>query len=509
MSNDTSKSALPFHKSKQNALVGHMLTNEKFFLQCKDTIEPGWFADPNANQIFTVMRAFHTAIGRAWVSKDELTNCTAWMKLENKHRIRLVNVLDDFQALVQTFPLDALSKELTVWLHSRMYIVGMQESSELFNSQKFDEAYDIARRTVEDIDKITFDGNQSESFLNFNAEFKKAESILLGNTQFLCTTGLDIFDRALLPDASGKGAFQPGDTTLLLAPTNVGKTTTMITILLENLRRGKRILFLTHEGRPQDIKEKIWMNMMGMTRQQLFATYKSTDPVITQRFMLMAKGLETYLTYLPMNKAGLTVEEVERVIRRRQEMMVATSKDGRGYDLVVCDYPAKLSTVQASKGQLARRQIDDLVYNRFVQLALEYDFHVLSAIQTNRDGSKANKGRGDGRKRLVFMEDVSEAWGPMTTATNVISINRDDDAVANNTVTFLICKSRSSETGWAILCKSRYDIATTHSNTFGATMYRAGAAEHVNTNALLTKYNGKEVPNTALQFEESEDDSKH
>lgn len=500
MSNTNPKAGLPFNSRKQNAMVGHMLTNEKFFAQCKDAIQPEWFQDPFTNQIFGVMRAFQTTYGRAWVSRIELEESASWRSIDPKTRIPMANKLGDCQAEVANFPLDALSQELTVWLHARMYIEGMQQSSELFNSQKFEESYAVARKTIDTIDKITFDGNSGESFLNFESDFDKAQMLMTGQGHNLCTTGLAVLDRCLLPDADGKGALQPGDVTLLLAPTNIGKTTTMITMLLANVRRGKRVLFITHEGRPQDIKEKLWMNTMGLTRKELFASYK--DPNFLPRFKVAAAGLEKYVTYIPMNEAGLTVEKVERVIRRRQELMVANSPDGRGYDLVVIDYPAKLTTVLAQKGQLARRQIDDIVYNRFVQLALEYEFHVISAIQTNREGSKVNKKRNDGGSRLLGMEDVSEAWGPMTTATNVISINRDDGAMAANTLTFLVCKSRSSETGWAIICRTRYDLARTHSDTQGATIYRSASAEHVNADLLLNQYNGKEVPLMELQIKD-------
>jgi hypothetical protein len=93
-----------------------------------------------------------------------------------------------------------------------------------------------------------------------------------------------------------------------------------------------------------------------------------------------------------------------------------------------------------------------VVYNYFSQIALEHNCHVLTAIQTNREGSKVNRKVGKGAEsRFLTMEDVMESWGPMTTATNVISINRPPEAQARHVTGFCICKSRSSEVGVVFL----------------------------------------------------------
>ena len=55
-----------------------------------------------------------------------------------------------------------------------------------------------------------------------------------------------------------------------------------------------------------------------------------------------------------------------------------------------------------------------------------------------------------------------ESWGVMTKATNVLTINRSPTDMAKNRVIYYLCKSRSSETGFAFCCKSDYSRSTTH-----------------------------------------------
>jgi hypothetical protein len=186
------------------------------------------------------------------------------------------------------------------------------------------------------------------------------------------------------------------------------------------------------------------------------------------------------------------VEEVEPLIRRKQEDLMA--KTGKGYDLLVCDYPAKLTTRLAQNGHMSKRNVDEIVYGYFVQLALEYGFHSLLAIQTNREGSKVNKGQKD-EHRLLVMEDVHESYGVMQEATNVITLNRDPVAKARQHMTFHIDKSRSSETGFAVVARTDFARARTHHADLGAIWYRGVATMADQVDDLLRNpdLNGKEI----------------
>jgi hypothetical protein len=200
--------------------------------------------------------------------------------------------------------------------------------------------------------------------------------------------------------------------------------------------------------------------------------------------------------FIPYNKPRLTVEEVESVIYQAQDRRKA--KMGKGFDLLVCDYPAKLGTESNRKGNLSVRDKDDYVYDVFTQIALDLGVHCLDAIQTNRDGSKINKGYRGAEKRLLTMEDVKESWGPMTTATNVISLNRSPEDEANNRLIAHLCKSRSAEVGWSIICNTNYAAATTHSDDLGCAWYRGTSPMSETIDVLLQQYKGNQIPAQAL-----------
>ena len=456
--------ALPFHKTKQSAVLGHCITDPKFFLQAKNLILPSWFSDSIHGKVYHAMLEWFKVYARP-ATVLELIHSSLIASEDAKIRPACVQAVHAATNEITNYPLDALSKELTNWMRARIFYANVHIAQKDFNGGHLDEAYEMMNKAMKEIKEATFLNDKEASFADWAKDFELSQF----ESQRGLTFGLKSVDDLLLP-GNTNGALLPGDTTILLAPTNVGKTTTMITTLVANIKMGKRVLFLTHEGRPLDIKQKVWMSYMNKTAKELF------DLPLTDRGVeelgAGSMSLNRWLTYVPYNRAGLTVEDVEPLIRRKQEDMVA--KIGKGYDLLVCDYPAKLTTKLATGGHMSKRNVDEIVYGYFVQLALEYGFHSLLAIQTNREGSKVNKGQKD-EHRLLVMEDVHESYGVMQEATNVITLNRDAVAKARQHMTFHIDKSRSSETGFAVCARTDFSRARTHHDKLGSIWYRGVA----------------------------------
>lgn len=501
--------SLTFSRPKQEALLGHLINNPSFFYTCRNKIQPEWWSYDQLRLIWElhVLLYERSKVGRA-ATPSELQNKldlkwhTPSEILSAKNQIKIC-----FDKM-QDFSLEALQTELTEWLKCRIYLSSMIKSQNLYNSaangqqdpKKLSQAFEIIRQLTKDLEEATFEPEFCESMDDpegdIRAQVVDAKSAL--------TFGLPALNRLLLPEGGGKGCLMQGDMTILLAPTNVGKTTAMVTVAALNIWEGKDVLLITHEGRIGDIKLKIWQSMMGQTRQALMEGL--TNQEFREALKIVKEKVLAHLEFLPLNQAGMTVEEVESIIRRRQERWQITHM-GKGFDLIVDDYAAKLTTEKAKGGQFALRQIHEIVYNYFSQIALEHKLHVLTAIQTNREGSKINSRKSGQRgeeHRLLGMEDVSEAWGPMTTATNVISINRPPEAQANNIVIYLLCKSRSSEVDWAVACKSNFACAQSHSPDAPATWYRGSSTMSSKIENLLEGYKGTEIPAEAVAIAENE-----
>jgi len=96
---------------------------------------------------------------------------------------------------------------------------------------------------------------------------------------------------------------------------------------------------------------------------------------------------------------------------------------------------------------------------------------------------------------------VMEAWGPMTAASNVISLNRTVEDANANKITMHGCKSRGGETGWSVVCNTNYNICRTHGNNMGYFWYKGtDALTTPVAKNIATTFNGELVPAEKLDL---------
>jgi replicative DNA helicase len=479
---------LPFSEQKQDALLGYLLTEEKFFRQGKGKIKSDWFLDAYSSKVWTAKVKFFEKYGRS-PTIVELKDFS--FDSDEQTRQKILAKIDQALDATHEFKLDSLADELTNWMHARIYWDGVTRSKDLFNGQRFEQAYLILKGLSKEIDNTSFVNDNEVSFENFSEYLEKAQD----ERKHALTFGSSMLDRLLLPEAEF-GSLLPGDTTVIVAPTNTGKTTTVISVICHNIRKGKSALFIVHEGTKEDIRMKILCNILKASKAEVLEMYASEEGF--RKINMAVELIKRFLTFVHHPKAGATIEEVEAIVRRKQDERIA--KYGKPYDLVVDDYPAKLITSLAKGGQFSKRHIDDISYGYFVQLALEYGSHCLLPVQTNRTGSKINKNVDVEERRLLTGEDVQESFGVIQQATNVITLNRDPLAESMGFITFYLDKSRSSEKGFAVVCKTEYGKATTHSDELGSIWYRGmdTITSKSNFKAVFERYKNSAVPDYEL-----------
>lgn len=480
---------LPFEKERQYGFLGHVMTNDKFFLQVKDRVKETWFVDGYSGKLYGSYVKFYEKYRRIPQSPEEFMAWEDIRSMNPAEKIKIKNVEAECRIKSLQYGRDVLAQELTDWMRVRVYHNTVQESAKLFNARQINRAVGVLEKAVKEFQTIRFDGEAP-------ADFSMAKDLVASQTVDLegaLTTGISILDRHLNPDCDGKGSLLRGDTTVLIAPTNIGKTTAMQTIARHNVAAGKAVLFITLEGRQLDIMEKFYQCTLKATKAEFRRMVNSEDEIDKLKVDHTCALLNKNLTYVSMTKPGLTVEEVVSIIRNHQNRRIALT--GKGYDMLVVDYPAILTTEMAKFGHLEYRQIQELVYRQFVQLALEEKFHALLAAQTNREGSRVNRNTNGEEGRLLTHEDIAEAYAIAMSATNIITLNRDPRAQAANIITYYICKSRSSTVGWAVVCRSEFGKALTHSNQLGGTAYNGSYTMPDRIEKLLQTYMNRDIPN--------------
>ncbi len=474
---------LPFDSDQQSALLGHILLNESFFRQMYGKLQANWFMDPAVAKLYGFYVNFYKYYDHAPRSEEEFKQWSEFRALDQGDKIRLYNKLSSCRLKTETHGVTSLADQLTQWSKTQVFLRNLPQIANLINSRQLVKAEDLFQETAKTLVFSSFQDEAAFQWKNYRAIRDTAEADLSG----AMSTGLTLLDRKLLPHGS-KGSLLPGDTTLIVAPVNVGKTTTMLSMVRHNIFAGKSVLLITREGRDNDIGEKMFCSCFRKSKSELWAW--SRTPEGEAAFDKMAEFLSQQLTYLHLPKVDQFVEDVISDVFRLQAARKA--KYGKGYDLLVVDYPGIFQSRETQGAKWQYRQIQDYIYRQFVQVGAEQKLHVIAAVQANREASKINKGLSV--RRLLVEEDIQEAWGIAQSATNIITLNRDAKAQDGKYMTFYLVKSRSSEVGWAITARTDFAKALTHGDELGATAYRGNVALNDQIDDLLRRYPNRDIP---------------
>jgi len=450
-----------FSDSQQDAIIGWMLEEDHFFISCLMHLEPGYFTSTLNGSIFKTMKIWFDEYNQKPTteelkSKYHMTNHTDYRKYYDK--------IDLCCTTTGSHSLKPLSKGMSGWIWVIKLSDSLHKAESLFNRKAWPEAIDYIEKKMAEIRKTSFE-NDSKVIFNDSVSFfsKRTESfsdcLTIGNPEFdiLLREAAKKEDADLTkndPREWTNGGLVRGDTTIILGPSNSGKTTTLTSIIIPNILAGRRILYMTHEQKWEDIKTKLFQSALNATAEDLT---KPSDAML-RGMRVWENKLEDNLVYIPWIKAGdMWVESVIGEIGRQQEFLKST--EGQYFDMIVNDYPGKLKSKEM-KGRSGWEEAD-YVYDQFVNAGMQWRSHMVLPVQTNRDGYKANRGDSS-ESRVIDQADAAGSFGIMQKADNVITLNRSPQEQKENYMRFYISKSRTQEAQTTFVTKTDFAKSRTH-----------------------------------------------
>jgi KaiC/GvpD/RAD55 family RecA-like ATPase len=439
-------SAAVFNDKWQEAVFGHIFKNYAFFLKCKQFVKPEFFIHPNVRWLYGKYIEFYDSMKRVPEGVAEFRQAYISPIVDINTKKSIGTTFDMCVESSNSIGLDLVSKKMTGWIKLVTFVSGMEESRRIHNSGDFIKAIGWMESKIKEINTASFDGDGTFNFQNL----AETISTMAEDEKEGVHTGSPLLDELMVEQGSvyrnpqGKlvptPGFRKGDITMIMGPVNSGKTTLMVTFVRHALMQGYSVLYITHEQKDTDIAKKLTMSLCGVDGRTL---YNMTKDDVGREHLRRIEGILTNnFVYRPYNIAGgMYVEDVVAMINRFQEERI--SRTGKGFDMVVNDYPGKLQSRAMAGKRLEMRNEQTYIYDQFVQLALQHKFHVIAGVQTNREAYKTSR-KGDD---FIGMEGVSESFGIMQIASNVLTINRSDDNKQQNKCYIYVAKSRSSETG--------------------------------------------------------------
>lgn len=459
---------LPFDENGQMAVIGWMLKNREFCYKCKASLKDDIFISTMLGEIFLSIVDF-TKNYNDVPTQENLTS--TFSHKPNVEFAKYKETINDCIALSTNYKLPFLQAGITVWLQTAIFRDYTHKVAVHYKRANIPVMSSMMKSALDKISEINFMKGINYEFgdpLNdlIQAQDNKTEAI---------TTGVKIFDNAL-----GGGLFR-GEHTVVLAPTNVGKTTFCLNIIYHNIMNKRHCMLIVHEGVPLELMNKLRQRFMHRTSDELLDIGVTKDPESIEVLNTVEEYLKKYLVFKPILKSGgLYVEDVIDEIKTEQEKLF--SKHGKYFDLVVTDYPAKLQS-RAYNNRNDKRNILQYIYEEFHRVAMEFSCHAISPVQINREGYKANKIREPGE--YLGVDNISEAFGVAQDADNAITLNRSDLDDKSETLYINIDKTRRSKHKQVLQFSTDYSRCITHDENLGCTLLSAGSK-----NVTLQAING-------------------
>jgi replicative DNA helicase len=443
-----SKDAVIFDEKWQEATFGHMLTNKQFFEKCKTYIKPSWFQNPKINAI---CQMYYTATDekKRYLTLVEFEALKISSLVDMKQARSYIDTIEKCKITAKDIRIEIISEEMTAWAWQASARDLIEKGALKYNQGEGSKIIDFFANKLEQIKRINFSGDAIVDLsnpINFYTTFDETRTNGV-------STGSRLLDKLMVGDVTYRKVkedgseeidqvpgFIKGFTTVVLGPSNSGKSSLMATFARNVALQRKKVLFITHEGTESMNVDRIFKSYLEMNATDISEKLKTEEG--RRDLINKTSEINNYLFYKHHNFAGsMYVEDVISIIREIHAREIA--KDGHGLDVVIDDYPANLMSRAHANQKLERRHTLANNYRQFSSLGDELGLHMILPMQVNRSGyTKAKNG-----DELLGQDDVAEAFEVCQIADNVISINRSDEDKKNKTVRLYIDKNRAGETG--------------------------------------------------------------
>lgn len=462
-----------------SAIIGHCLVNAWFLRHCSKNLKKSHLNHAMLADIYDYVTEYYGMYSCAptvpemenhfMTKHPDLTTYT-------KYRLAIAAAVEKRD----NFKVEGLASNIRGWLKLRVLRNSIGDQTKFFNQTNYQKAEQTLNETIiklrdtnfEDEDRAVSDNmiERLEAFVNHEGEG--------------CTFGHPDLDNIILDGAKReydksetdlkkmtKGCMLAGEITILLGPSNSGKTTTLRTIAIENVMQGKDVCYVSHEESEDKMMRGLFQTFLEIQQEEMLSKAIARDQEFLKRnegWNILSKRHLYYHEYIKPGK--MFVEDVLDLIQSSHEKLMLSN--GKGFDLVIVDYPSKTRSRESSKN--AREDtVIEYVYEQYRLLARKNQFHVLAPIQTNREGFKQNKDGG----LYLDMDNGAGSFGVMTIGDAVVSINRTSDDQSAMRIKYFVAKSRNGEAKRVFMSETRFDLGKTHGVGYGAVIFRGSEVD--------------------------------
>lgn len=206
---------------------------------------------------------------------------------------------------------------------------------------------------------------------------------------------------------------------------NTGKTLMKSAMAKQCLLQNYKVLFIPLEGTEEDIRNRIMFNIMDMTQDELKALEKDAFKDLLKK---IKESIKSKLIIKRFNQHSFNASKLRVLLKELKNKLNFVP------DIVFLDYmgltiPNIINKDSGNQAAQLKRASEE-----FHGVSKDEDFALVSSMQFNREGFKSSNPN---------MDDISESFGTLFTADEVILLMQTEEMRKNNKYIYKKVKARS------------------------------------------------------------------
>lgn len=271
--------------------------------------------------------------------------------------------------------------------------------------------------SLRDICSFDFDNSIGMDFSN---DGNRLFDYIHENTKVV-STGIDVLDKEI------GGGWHEKTLSLLIAPSNVGKTLCKCSFATNAFLSGKNVLYVTMEMSEEEISKRIYANVANISMQDLSVVSK--EQFLEGYKALIGRTNRLFIKEYPTASASAnTLRKLLKDLKMKQKFTP---------DVIFVDYVGIMQPNHVGTGDNTNVKYKTIT-EELRGLAVEQQVAVVSSNQTNRGGYG---------KAEVDLTDTADSIGQVMTADVILTIGQDNEMRDNGRYNFITSKNRFNRRG--------------------------------------------------------------
>jgi len=223
-------------------------------------------------------------------------------------------------------------------------------------------------------------------------------------------------------DASFSGGLAAGEIGIIVAPTGVGKTLTLVNIGYGAMRQGRKVVYATLEIKPRRVARRFDCRIAQVTFKEI-----TEKPELLQKKLRILKGQGAGLQIKDYTSTLCSVQDLRAYLERLRANKFY-------FDMVIVDHA---DLMYCSKQYKERRYELSSIISGLRRLANEFNVPIWTASQATREAGKAGKTR---------LWDIAEDIGKANWADLAITLSQTDEEKDEGVMWLKVAKNRMGST---------------------------------------------------------------